>query len=588
MAGAGSHKGMGSNGNRGKPYGLMLLLAFGAALLGVMVIHKLRERRIFNLLVKERDNEIISLQLFLQKEREVIKEMKKKNEDMKAKIYSVRNKKMELDRRVLEMQSTIDSLKDEHKTLESALEEKQNEIKMQRETNMNAQNENSQLVALMESLKQKEAEIEDLKRRLEVPVNIWSVSSDDPSRPTLNLSATTNKQDVNKMQFSDSKEEGEQVKESTNYKSNDGNLARGNGSDDTSTSIGEYKNTVNIEHRNAAEKMTDGEENRSEDSQSQVSFGGAEGNDTANGTVTAINTAVKMSNVGDGDGDMKSMNIDENIKSRNGQLRQESSLQGEHQDQEASFKGGVKLEMTDNYSRAGPKGKGKRVRFSSGKGKRWRMVARSRLSETTRKHESSGLEASRRTGFPKDDEHVVMKREDGTALEERKTETDGVAGDNKFLEEAKAADSSQAESIESRNNRDSRDQNSKLRKDDTDSGNTTAHDKLKIGLASENGEALTKETSNSTSDNTNQRQGDVQQQGSQEINGSQERNSSSNNTNKQENGDVQVKVAREDERQEETEEEETENETDAAAGYLYKDSVSDSEEYKEETDESEF
>lgn len=71
MAVGGSHihnKGNGSNGGgtRGRSYGLMLMLAFGAALLGVMILHKLRERRIYNLLVKERDNELISLHLLLQ------------------------------------------------------------------------------------------------------------------------------------------------------------------------------------------------------------------------------------------------------------------------------------------------------------------------------------------------------------------------------------------------------------------------------------------------------------------------------------------------------------------------------------------
>ncbi|KAJ6421946.1 hypothetical protein OIU84_026976 [Salix udensis] len=65
MAAGGGHKGIG-NGNRGRPYGLMLVLAFGAALLGVMVLHKFREKRIFNLLIKEKDRELMSLQLILQ------------------------------------------------------------------------------------------------------------------------------------------------------------------------------------------------------------------------------------------------------------------------------------------------------------------------------------------------------------------------------------------------------------------------------------------------------------------------------------------------------------------------------------------
>ncbi|KAJ6696667.1 hypothetical protein OIU85_003060 [Salix viminalis] len=65
MAAGGGHKGIG-NGNRGRPYGMMLVLAFGAALLGVMVLHKFREKRIFNLLTKEKDRELMSLHLILQ------------------------------------------------------------------------------------------------------------------------------------------------------------------------------------------------------------------------------------------------------------------------------------------------------------------------------------------------------------------------------------------------------------------------------------------------------------------------------------------------------------------------------------------
>ncbi|RVW46375.1 hypothetical protein CK203_081740 [Vitis vinifera] len=76
----------GGGSGRGRSYGLMLILAFGAAVLGVMVIHKLRDRRIFNLLVKEKDRQLISLQLLLQKERESTKEERRKIEELKAKI----------------------------------------------------------------------------------------------------------------------------------------------------------------------------------------------------------------------------------------------------------------------------------------------------------------------------------------------------------------------------------------------------------------------------------------------------------------------------------------------------------------------
>lgn len=57
-----------SNGgsHKGRPYALIWLIIFGAALLGVMVLHKLRERRIYTLLVKEKDHQILALQLLLQ------------------------------------------------------------------------------------------------------------------------------------------------------------------------------------------------------------------------------------------------------------------------------------------------------------------------------------------------------------------------------------------------------------------------------------------------------------------------------------------------------------------------------------------
>lgn len=61
----GMHSSSGGS-HRGRPYVLILLIIFGAALLGVMVLHKLRERRIYTLLVKEKDHQILALQLLLQ------------------------------------------------------------------------------------------------------------------------------------------------------------------------------------------------------------------------------------------------------------------------------------------------------------------------------------------------------------------------------------------------------------------------------------------------------------------------------------------------------------------------------------------
>ncbi|XP_020214899.1 cilia- and flagella-associated protein 251 [Cajanus cajan] len=157
--------------HRGRPYALILLITFGVALLGVMVLHKLRERRIYALIVKEKDHQILALQLLLQKERDRSKELRGKNEEMKGKIYALRSKKMELGRTVVEMQSTLNSLKDEQKLMESAFEEQQNELRLMQEKERNVREGGSEIVALRENLEHKEEEIKDLKRSFEIPVN---------------------------------------------------------------------------------------------------------------------------------------------------------------------------------------------------------------------------------------------------------------------------------------------------------------------------------------------------------------------------------------------------------------------------------
>ncbi|TYH33700.1 hypothetical protein ES332_D13G076900v1 [Gossypium tomentosum] len=156
-----SQKGNGNGQQRPRPCGLVLLLAFGVAMLAIMALHKLRERRISNLL-QENSHHLISLQLLLQKQTEYTKQLKGKAEETKAKMNSLRKQKMELDHRLLEMLSTIDSLKDEQKTMESELVDKQNQIKLLRHSG----NQNPQLPALIATLKQKEDEIQDLKHRL--------------------------------------------------------------------------------------------------------------------------------------------------------------------------------------------------------------------------------------------------------------------------------------------------------------------------------------------------------------------------------------------------------------------------------------
>ncbi|RZC65478.1 hypothetical protein C5167_009165 [Papaver somniferum] len=204
--GSGSMKYSNSSSRGLRPYALMLLLAFGAAVFGVMVLHKFRERRIFSLLIKDKDRDIITLQLLLQKERDYSKEMKKKVEELKGKAHSLRTQKMDLNNKIMGWQSTAASLKEEARIMEVELEEKKNELRLLKEKEMNSSQDISQVSALTALLKQKDIELQEMKDRLEKPVNVWSVSADDPSNPQVSLTAT--EQVVNAESLT-SKSEGE-------------------------------------------------------------------------------------------------------------------------------------------------------------------------------------------------------------------------------------------------------------------------------------------------------------------------------------------------------------------------------------------
>nr|AFK39877.1 unknown [Medicago truncatula] len=157
----GYNKGGGSQ--RGRPYVLILLMTFGAALLGVMVLHRFREKRIYNLLVNQKDHQLLTLQVLLQKERDRAKELSRKNEETRAKIYTLSNQKMELTRTIAEMQSTMSSLKDEQKLIESAYAEKQYELRMMQQRGSNLGQGGTKRISSRENLKKTEADIEDLK-----------------------------------------------------------------------------------------------------------------------------------------------------------------------------------------------------------------------------------------------------------------------------------------------------------------------------------------------------------------------------------------------------------------------------------------
>lgn len=304
--------------------------------------------------------------------------MKRKNEEMKAKIYSLRNQKMELDRRILEKQSTIDSLKDEKRTMESALEEKQNEFKMLREKEIDPGKENPQLITLMESLKQKEAEIEDLKHRLEYPVKVWSVSTDDPSSPPVNLTVNGSVHDQSEVIMSN--KEGEQLQESSNYM-RDENLTSEDGNELKSNNFREAGSIVRVEEgtENKAEDTTRKEmmreqmqklENLQDEGLKNGSYAIEKPIEEVQGNKNEDSHNGGDFGIGKRDDEMKVIE-----KLENSQERDRQELDEIHKDER-------KLEEPENSSIGRiSRVRGKHGHASKTKGKKWRVLVRNRWLE---------------------------------------------------------------------------------------------------------------------------------------------------------------------------------------------------------------
>lgn len=106
----------------------MVAVVILVGVMGVMVVQKVRDRRLFNLVIKDKDRQILSLHLLLQKEKQYAKESKRKNQDLNAKLFSLRTDKTQLNNNILEMRSTITSMRDEQRALESTILEMQKKI----------------------------------------------------------------------------------------------------------------------------------------------------------------------------------------------------------------------------------------------------------------------------------------------------------------------------------------------------------------------------------------------------------------------------------------------------------------------------
>lgn len=358
----------------------------------------------------------------LQKERDYVKEVKLKNDEMKAKIYSLRIQKMELDRRLLEMQSTIDSLKDEERTMEAAIEEKQNEIRMLKlQQEMGNEKESAQVVTLTERLNQKEAEIEDLKHRLQYPEKVWSVSTDDPSHSPVNFT-------VRKDQKSKTGADGNSNKTVT------GEF----GSDDRKEMISNQMDKFeDLQDQSIKEDgvSTSGEKSSDEGQgkKSTEDSGESSGRNVREENYGG-NSSYAISENGGKDMDGEGLEI-----RGNGQMGKHENPQDEGQENLGAAKDGMKMEIRDDSGNGvESRARGKRGSVSNRKGKRWRLLAKNRRLENNGKH--SRVTSTR---FDEDDQSVLKGRV-------KKAVSRVVMGDKNRLER-KAKDSSDAKVLESLN-----------------------------------------------------------------------------------------------------------------------------------------
>ncbi|CAD6262092.1 unnamed protein product [Miscanthus lutarioriparius] len=148
---------MGSS-KRVPPYLLLVLLAIGAATVSVGILHKMRERRVLTVLLQERDQQLISFKVLLEKEKEINKEMRRKVDELEAKTSVLSIERAELKNKLMDSETTTTYLTNTQKELEAALVEKESHINQMKE-NAAASNPD-QTTTIKELLQQKEAEPE--------------------------------------------------------------------------------------------------------------------------------------------------------------------------------------------------------------------------------------------------------------------------------------------------------------------------------------------------------------------------------------------------------------------------------------------
>ncbi|MCD7464150.1 hypothetical protein HAX54_052208 [Datura stramonium] len=382
--------------NTGRSYGVLLLLAFCAAVFGVMTLHKLRDRRICNLFVKEKDRELDGLKLLLQKEREQAKEARRQIEDMKSDIHWLGTQKTDLDSRISEMKSMISSLKEEQRAIEVALEEKQSEIKILREKQMETKSDDSQVTLLSETLRQKEAEIADLKHRLEFStIKVWSLSADDPSNPATNFTTEAAGRRDNDRRGSEELHESIKREDQKNsveeIDSRDNEVAYNRKKE----VIGEDENTGKTGERFDNVKGKTGEEQSQQLETSQKDV-------PSSNTTFQINEGQRQNTDNHKNGEEpyldEKMYTSDNASKENEHDR--IQVQKQNNEVEANDKGVTKLEMQENSNSRGTY-RVTKDHMRKTRGKRRQIIAKRQVDESGMHPESRGIASMRNRKFLK-------------------------------------------------------------------------------------------------------------------------------------------------------------------------------------------
>ncbi|XP_039815016.1 polyamine-modulated factor 1-binding protein 1-like [Panicum virgatum] len=138
-----------ANAGRKLPYAFLLLLALAAGVLCVVVLQKVREQRIFAGRLQERDRQLVSLRILLQKEKAFNREMKRKLDEMKATTTSLRTQKIDQKTKLKGLEATVANLKKTQKEKEAALAEKDNRINLMEEAATNLKKARRELEATL-------------------------------------------------------------------------------------------------------------------------------------------------------------------------------------------------------------------------------------------------------------------------------------------------------------------------------------------------------------------------------------------------------------------------------------------------------